>query len=74
MKTQLLFSEESYKIIGVCFEVYREKECGFLEPVYQECMEIELRLQGVPYNAEAAESTFCRVHFRVFRVFRGFTH
>ena len=25
-------------------------------------------------NAEAAESTFCRIHFRVFRVFRGFTH
>jgi len=44
MKTQLLFKEESYKIIGACFEVYREKGCGFLEPVYQECMEIELRL------------------------------
>ena len=40
--TQLLFNEESYKIIGACFEVYREKGCGFLEPVYQECMEIEL--------------------------------
>ena len=42
MKTQLLFNEESYKIIGVCFEVYREKGCGFLEPLYQECLEIEL--------------------------------
>jgi len=49
MKTQLLFKEESYKIIGACFEVYREKGCGFLEPVYQECMEIELRLQGIPF-------------------------
>jgi GxxExxY protein len=49
MKTQLLFHEESYKIIGACFEVYREKGCGFLEPVYQECMEIELRLQGVTF-------------------------
>ena len=35
MKSQLLFKEVSYKIIGVCFEVYREKGCGFLEPVYQ---------------------------------------
>ena len=49
MKIQLLFEEESYKIIGACFEVYREKGCGFLEPVYQECMEIELRLQGIPF-------------------------
>ena len=46
MKTELLFKEESYQIIGACFEVYREKGCGFLEPVYQECMEIELRLDG----------------------------
>ena len=27
---------------GACFQVYKEKGCGFLEPVYQECMEIEL--------------------------------
>ena len=46
---QILYKEESYKIVGGCFEVYREKGCGFLEGVYQECMEIELRLQGVPY-------------------------
>ena len=49
MKTELIFKDESYKIIGACFEVYREKGCGFLEAVYQECMEIELRLQGVLY-------------------------
>ena len=49
MSTEILFKEESYKIVGCCFEVYREKGCGFLEPVYQECMEIEFRLQGVPY-------------------------
>jgi GxxExxY protein len=49
MNRELLFKEESYKIVGACFEVYREKGCGFVEPVYQECMEIELRLQGVPF-------------------------
>ena len=40
MKTNLLFEQESYQILGACFEVYREKGCGFLEPVYQECMKI----------------------------------
>lgn len=49
MKTEILYKDESYKIVGACFEVYREKGCGFLEPVYQECMEIELRLQGILY-------------------------
>jgi GxxExxY protein len=49
MKTNLIYESESYQIIGACFEVYRDKGCGLLEPVYQECMEIELRLRGVPF-------------------------
>ena len=52
MKSNLLFEQESYQILGACFEVYREKGCGFLEPVYQECMEIELRLRGAPFVAQ----------------------
>jgi len=49
VNTEIIFKDESYKIIGACFEVYREKGCGFLEPVYQECMELELRLQGIAF-------------------------
>jgi len=49
MERKILYKDESYKIVGACFEVYREKGCGFLEGVYQECLEIELRLQGVPF-------------------------
>ena len=49
MQSKLLFESESYQIIGACFEVYRDKGCGFHEPVYQECMEIELRLRGVTF-------------------------
>lgn len=52
MNTKVLYREESYKIVGACFEVYREKGCGFLEPVYQECLEIELRLRGIPFVAQ----------------------
>ena len=36
-----LFKEESYAIMGACFEVYKRKGCGFTEPIYQECLEIE---------------------------------
>ena len=39
--------DETYRILGACFEVYKEKGCGFLEPVYQDCMEIELGLQQI---------------------------
>ena len=44
----ILYKDESYRIMGACFEVYNEKGSGFVEPVYQECLEIELGLQGTP--------------------------
>ena len=40
---------ESYQILGACFEVYKEKGCGFLEAVYQECLAIEFGLQQIPF-------------------------
>jgi GxxExxY protein len=48
----LLFPEESYAIRGAVFEVYREMGCGFLEAVYQECIEKELRLRRIPFVAQ----------------------
>jgi len=38
---ELLFKEEAHAIFGACFEVYNEMGCGFLEAVYQECLDIE---------------------------------
>jgi len=49
MGEKILFKEESYRIIGACFEVYREKGHGFLEAVYQECLAIELSEQGIRF-------------------------
>ena len=46
---EILFKDESYKIIGACFEVYKQKGCGFTEPMYQECLRIESRIQCVPF-------------------------
>lgn len=50
--TEILFKDEAYKFVGACFEVYNEKGCGFVEPVYQECLEIELALQELPFRAQ----------------------
>ncbi|MDQ6631080.1 MAG: GxxExxY protein [Verrucomicrobiota bacterium] len=49
MKTEIIFKEESYAIIGACFNVYKDKGCGFLEPVYQECLDIEFEFLKLPF-------------------------
>ena len=49
---ELLYKEETFVIRGACFEVYKDKGCGFLEAVYQESLEVELKLQGVPFVAQ----------------------
>jgi len=45
---EVIYREESYKIMGACFEVYNQIGCGFDEPIYQECLEIEFGLRGLP--------------------------
>jgi GxxExxY protein len=50
--TEIIYKSESYAIIGPCFEVYNEKGCGFLEPVYQECLGMEFEYQGIPAIAK----------------------
>jgi GxxExxY protein len=52
MEPTILYKDESYGIVGACFEVYTEKGCGFLEAVYQECLEHELEMQGIPWEAQ----------------------
>jgi GxxExxY protein len=49
--SKLMLEKETYEILGACFEVYKEKGCGFLEAVYQECLEIEFELRGLPARA-----------------------
>jgi GxxExxY protein len=50
--TEIIYAQESYKIIGACFEVYKEKGCGFLESVFQECIQLELGMQGITFEAQ----------------------
>ena len=46
--TDIIYKQESYAIIGACFEVHNEKGYGFLEPVYHECLAIEFEFQKIP--------------------------
>ena len=45
---ELLYAEESYAIRGAVFEVYREMGSGFLESVYQECLQKEFNRRQIP--------------------------
>ena len=46
MDGEILYREECYRIQGAVFEVYREMGCGFLEGVYQECLEKNYQNEG----------------------------
>ncbi|MBS1223968.1 MAG: hypothetical protein H6R24_646 [Proteobacteria bacterium] len=48
----LRFEEETFAIRGAVFEVYRVMGCGFLEAVYQECLEKELAARGILFVAQ----------------------
>jgi len=48
----VILPEESFRIQGAIFEVYKELGAGFLEAVYQECLEHEFALQGIPFVSQ----------------------
>lgn len=47
----LLYANEAFQIRGAAFEVYRAMGPGYLEAVYQECLEIEFSRRGVAFEA-----------------------
>ena len=50
--TEIIFKEESYKIIGACMEVHRELGMGFKEIIYKDALEIEFQQLNIPYQRE----------------------
>ncbi|MDR3697154.1 GxxExxY protein [Mucilaginibacter sp.] len=50
----ILFKEESYKIIGACFEVHNILGHGFKEAVYKDALELELTRLNIPFVREKA--------------------
>ena len=58
MNSELLYKEEVYAIQGAVYEVYKTLGNGYREEVYQQCLERELSLRGIPYEAKRALRIF----------------
>lgn len=49
---ELILADEVYAVVGAAMEVYYQLGAGFLEPVYQEALGIELAHRRVPFRAQ----------------------
>ena len=49
-----MLKDEGYKLMGAAFEVYNNQlGYGMAEEVYQQSLEIELALRGIPFRTKA---------------------
>ena len=48
----ILFKNESYKIIGLCLEVYNNLGSGFMEVVYKDALEYEFKTADIEFERE----------------------
>ena len=47
-----MLEDEGYKLMGAAFEVYNHLGYGMAEEVYQQSLEIELGLRGIPFEVK----------------------
>lgn len=55
---ELLYQDETYKIIGICFDVHNQLGPGFAEIVYKDALEYEFRTQNIFFEREVEYSVF----------------
>src|SRR5262249_35534441 len=57
-----IYKQEGYRLMGAAFEVYNNRGYGLAEEIYQECLEIELGLQGISYRPKAEIKCYYKGH------------
>ena len=50
--SKLLLGDETYQIVGAAMEVYYKLGTGFLEPVYQQALAIELKQRSILFEQQ----------------------
>ena len=53
-----MYKQEGYDLMGAAFEVYNESGYGMAEEIYQQSMEIELELRGIPFQSKPQLAAF----------------
>ena len=53
-----MFEEEGYQFMGAAFEVYNQLGHGMAEEVYQQSLEIELSMRGIPFQSKRELEVF----------------
>jgi len=53
-----MLEDEGYKLMGAAFEVYNELGYGMAEEVYQQSLEVELGLRGIPFHTKRELKVF----------------
>jgi GxxExxY protein len=62
MAAGLLLEQLTYSVIGAFFEVYNHLGFGFLEQVYMDALEIELKARGHKVEREVLVAVFYKGH------------
>ena len=52
MEDEYPYKVESYKIVGILYEVHKNLGKGFSEIVYKDALEYEFNLNNIPYQRE----------------------
>ena len=53
-----MLKEEGYKLMGAAFEVYNQLGYGMAEEIYQQSLEVELELRGIPFVSKDELTVF----------------
>jgi GxxExxY protein len=53
-----IYKREGYELMGAAFEVYNHRGYGLAEEIYQECLEIEMELRGIPFRPKTEIKCF----------------
>jgi GxxExxY protein len=57
-RRQAVFDQDDYDLMGAAFEVYNELGYGMAEEVYQQSLEVELGLRGIPIQSKRELAMF----------------
>lgn len=52
------YAQEGYELMGAAFEVHNALGGGLLEEIYQESLELELELRGIPFRRKQELAVF----------------